>query len=132
MPFRLWLLRTAHNRLIELERFHLQAAKRSADREIPLPDNSSTTLARLLLTGRPTPVEEAALREEARVVRSCLAQLKEPDREVLMLRMFDDLSNTEVALMLDQNPETTKKRFARALLKMKQLLRDAGMEGSQS
>lgn len=132
MPFGLWLLRTAHQRLVDLERKHLQTAKRSVDQEIPLPDASSVDLANIVFTDRGGPISQALVQEQARIVRRCLAQLDDKDREVLVLRVFDDLSNATVAQLLDLKPETTRKRFARALLKLKQLLTDAGLGESQS
>ena len=59
MPFRLWLLKTAHERLLKLVRRHLDAAKRTLRREVPLPDRSSILLARRLVAGGPTPSAEA-------------------------------------------------------------------------
>src|SRR5258707_9626909 len=41
MPFRLWLRKTAQERLRMLERRHLEASKRAVGRELPLPDPSS-------------------------------------------------------------------------------------------
>ena len=130
MPFRLWLLKTAHERLLDLERIHFKAAKRSVDCEIPLPDGSSVALANFVLENRGSPASEAMAREHAQVVRTCLTALDAKDRDVLLLRVFDDLSNAEVAEILELNPETAKKRFFRALLKLKELLNDAGMSES--
>ena len=132
MAFRLWLLRTAHERLLELERFHRQAAKRSVDCELALPDASSVRLADFILQNRVGPVSEAIAREQAVVVRKCLSQLDVKDRDVLLLRVFDDLSNAEVAQVLELKPDTAKKRFLRALVKLKELLREVGLGESVS
>src|SRR5271156_6478042 len=40
MAFRLWLRKTAYERLLMLERFHRHAAGRTVDREVGLPDKS--------------------------------------------------------------------------------------------
>jgi hypothetical protein len=53
-------------------------------------------------------------REQGRAVRRCLAQLAQIDREVLLLRVFDGLSNAEAAALQELPPETTEKRFSRA------------------
>ena len=55
-----------------------------------------------------------------------MAELSDKDREVLVLRCFEGLTNQEVATMFELNPETTKKRFTRALLRLQQVLREAG------
>lgn len=131
MPFRLWLLRTAHERIVDIEREHLHAAKRDLARELPLPDNSSVELAGRFLAKAPLPENEAMRKELAAQIRRCLAELPENDREIIMLRCFEGLKNQEVAAMLELSPETTKKRFTRALLRMQSALRRAGIEGVQ-
>ena len=95
MPFRLWLLKTAHERLLDFERLHLKTAKRSVEREIPIPDASSVALASFVLEKQPGPASEAIGQEQAQVIRTCLAKLEAKDREVLLLRVFDDLSNAK-------------------------------------
>ncbi len=114
MPFRLWLLKTAHERLIDLERFHLRTTKRSVDCEIQLPDASSINLASFVLESRFNPAGQAMARERAVIVRKCLTQLDPKDRDVLLLRVFDGLSNAEVAEVLELTREAAKKRFLRA------------------
>src|SRR6516164_6745661 len=49
MPFRLWLRKTAYERLLMLRRQHVQAARRSVRREVQLPDRSSLVLAQNLV-----------------------------------------------------------------------------------
>ncbi len=100
--------------------------------DLTMPITKIDIMIAAVVANRPSPADEAARLEQAQAVRKCLAQLAEADREVLMLRVFDGLSNAEVAMMLEQKPATTKKRFARALLKIKQLLRDSGIEESRS
>lgn len=124
MPFRLWLLKTAHERLLKVHREHIATAKRSVEREIPLPDRSSRALARRLVAGDMSPSDQLKKREQAKRLRQVMAQLSETDREVIMLRNFDELSNREVALMLEINEETAKKRYARALIRLQRLLPD--------
>ena len=126
--FRLWLLRNAQQRLIEFERKHLRAAKRAIDREVPLPDASSMGLLGALGMSVRSPDDELVLREHARIVRLCLARLAELDRQVLLLRVFDGLKNVEVASVLDISPDAAKKRFARALERLRDLLVDAGIQ----
>ena len=122
MPFRLWLVKTAYERMLKAERRHLNAACRAVDREIPLPDRSSAALANQL-TGRfPTPSEAAIARESAIELRRALAKLSELDRQVLMLRNFEGLNNAEVSSVLEISPEAAKKRYARALLRLRRLV----------
>ena len=127
MPFRLWLLKTAHQRLLDYERAHLRA-RRSVHRELPLPDQSSMALiGHLHIATTPTASAILQQREQAQLVRRCLALLSELDREILLLRVFDGLKNPEVSVLLELPPATTKKRFTRALLRLKGHLRQAGL-----
>lgn len=59
MPFRLWLRRTAQQRLIKLRERHLKASRRSVQRELPLPDQTSMLLANRLYGKGPTASEQA-------------------------------------------------------------------------
>lgn len=127
MPFRLWLLKTLHQRLRKIHEQHLEAAKRSVDREVPLPDASALELADRLLNRGPSPSAHARREDLARQVRRLLAQLADQDREVLMLRNFEKTSNDEVALLLEISPEAAKKRHLRALLRLRKLWRQSGL-----
>jgi RNA polymerase sigma-70 factor (ECF subfamily) len=44
------------------------------------------------------------------------------DREVLALRHFEELSNTETAALLGIQPAAASKRYVRALARLKQIL----------
>ncbi len=130
MPFRLWVWKTAYERLLNLRRDHA-AARRSVGREAPLPEQSSLLLARRLFVGSPSPSEEAVRREQAQQVRRALDRLADADREVLLLRYLDGLSNEEAAQVLEVNPGTASKRHGRAILKLHQILVALGAgEGS--
>ena len=113
MPFRLWLRRTAYERLLKLRRGHLEAARRAAGREAPLPDGSSLLLVRQLLAPGSTPSQQLDRREA--------------DREVLLLRSFEGLSNRETAQVLGLTPATASQRFGRSLLRLRGLLLDGGL-----
>ncbi len=58
MPFRLWLRKTAHERLAVVHRRHVQARRRSVGREVALPANSSLQLTRQLLASGTSPSEQ--------------------------------------------------------------------------
>jgi RNA polymerase sigma-70 factor (ECF subfamily) len=131
MPFRLWLRKTAQERLRMLERQHLEAAKRTVGRELPLPDASSVLLAQQLASSGPTPSQDLAQHELAQRVRQAVAQLEELDREILLMRTFEGLSYEETACILDINPATARKRYGRALLRLHKLLTEGGLTESQ-
>src|SRR5207244_2533132 len=55
MPFHLWVRKTAYQRLLNLHRDHRQRARRSVDREMVLPRESSALLAQPFLARGPSP-----------------------------------------------------------------------------
>ncbi len=131
MPFRLWLRKTAHQRLLRMRRAHVEAQKRAVNREVPLPRRSSLELAlRLLRTGT-TPSGQLGRRELARRVRVAMGQLTEADREMLLMRNFEGLTIREVALILDLDPGTVSRLHGRALLRLERILVDSGLTESE-
>lgn len=126
MPFRLWLRQIAHDRTLKARRTHVGTARRDASREVPLPERSSMLLAHHLLSRGSSPSKQMDRRELARRLREAVARLPEPDREVIVLRHFEGLSNQEVAFLLEVDPATASKRHGRALLKLHQLLFGSG------
>jgi RNA polymerase sigma-70 factor (ECF subfamily) len=130
MPFRLWLHKTAYERLLMLHRQHIGAARRAVGRELPLPDRSSVLLAQQLLAPGSSPSGQCDRRERVRRVRQVVAQLPEADREVLVMRDLDGLSYQEVGCLLEIDPAAARKRHGRALLRLHQLLAAAGLKES--
>ena len=65
------------------------------------------------------------MREEARAkIEAALQEMDEIDREVLMLRHFEDLSNKEVAAVLQIQENAASNRYVRALGRLRGLLGD--------
>ena len=108
-------------------RKHLGAAARDAGREISLhrgalPETSSAALAAHLL-GRLTTPSQAAIRAERKIrLQEALNSLDPIDREVLVLRHFEELSNGEAAAVLGLDKSAASKRYARALVRLKDIL----------
>ena len=127
MPFRLWLRKTAQERLAMLSRRHLGAARRTVAREVPLPEDSSVSLARQFLAGGPSPGQQMERHELARLVRQAVAQLPDLDREMLLMRNFEELSNQEAACVLGLELSAASRRYGRALLRLRKLLLERGL-----
>jgi RNA polymerase sigma-70 factor (ECF subfamily) len=130
MPFRLWLRQIAQDRLLMLRRHHLGTQRRSVTCEAALPDESSRTFARQLLADGSSPSTRLTAGEQAQRVRRAVAQLPEADREVVLLRNFEGLSNQEVAQLLQIQPATASQRYGRALLRLRKLLDEAAEEAT--
>jgi RNA polymerase sigma-70 factor (ECF subfamily) len=129
MPFYPWLRKLAWERLIELQRQHLVARKRSVAREefgIPeLPDESAAVLAERLLSQDASPSDLLIRAEMRQRVRQALGRLTERDREVLVLRYLEQLSPAEAADVLGIKEGALKTRQTRALVRLGELLNEA-------
>jgi RNA polymerase sigma-70 factor, ECF subfamily len=126
MPFRLWLRQIAYDRLVMLRRYHVGAARRTVDREVALSERSSLLLAGRMLASS-TASKQLARRELAVEIRKAIGQVPVHDREVLLMRSIEGLSFDEVAWLLDIDPTAARKRHGRALLRLHNLLVDAGL-----
>ena len=132
LPFRLWLRQLAQDRLLNLRRDHADAARRAVGREVELPDGSAAEFARQFLAPGPTPSQHLSRQELARWVREAMSRLPAPDREVLLLRHFEGLSNPEVAALLGLSPGAVSKRYGRAVLRLHQILFPGAAAGYES
>jgi RNA polymerase sigma-70 factor (ECF subfamily) len=127
MPFYLWLRFLTGQKLMELHRRHLGAQGRDISREIalncgPMPQATSAAIAAQLL-GRQTSPSQAAIRAERKLrIQEALNRMDPIDREVLVLRHYEQLSNGEAALVLGLDKSAASKRYARALVRLKDIL----------
>lgn len=130
MPFGTWLRKTTYERLLNVRRNHLGAARRAVSRETPLPERSSLLLARQLVAGGSTPSQHLARREFVEGVRRAVGQLSDTDREVLLMRSVEGLAHEEVGHVLGIDAAAARKRYGRALLRLRTLLVESGVTGS--
>lgn len=102
MPFHLWLRQIAQDRLIDAHRRHRGAARRSIDREqaVGAVDQSRYDLAAALVDPELTPAAAATWHELQCRFQAAVEELEESDREVILMRHFEYLSNAEVAATL--------------------------------
>jgi RNA polymerase sigma-70 factor (ECF subfamily) len=131
MPFRLWLWKTAREQVLMIYRKHIQADRRSIEREKPLVHGSSVQLAEQLLAGGPSPSQQLGRNELARRVQEAVSRLPEADQEILLMRHFEGLSHGEVADLLEIESAAARKRYGRALLRLHKLLAEQGVTESQ-
>jgi RNA polymerase sigma-70 factor (ECF subfamily) len=130
MPLLLWLRRVTGQKLQELHRHHLVMQKRNAGREVSIgfaavPHTTTEALAVELLARGPSP-SAAALRARLEEV---LDRMDATDREIVALRHFEQLSSAEAAEVLGIKEEAARKRYLRAMKKLRDIL--AGMPGWQ-
>ena len=93
-----------------------------------LPDHSSLLLVERLQAQESSPSRAVVSDELMRNVRAALDQLPEQDHEILVMRYLERLSIKEVAEILNISLSAKKLRQARALERIKTLLRDESGE----
>ncbi len=130
MPFYLWLRLLAAQRLVDVHRQHLGAAMRDVQREVTIdgynvPNASSYSLAAHLSANVDSPSQAAMKNESRHLIEQALQSMDPIDREILALRHFEELSNDEVAKMLNLKKAAASNRYVRALERLKAILTKA-------
>jgi RNA polymerase sigma-70 factor (ECF subfamily) len=131
MPFRLWLRQIACDRVLMARRHHVTAARRAVERSVSLPKRSSVQLAHQMLARDANPHDQIAARDLARRVNEAIARMSDSDREILLMRNFEELSTQEVACVLGVDPSTVRKRHGQVLLRLRKLLIESGLKESE-
>lgn len=127
MPFHLWLRHLAKDRMIDMHRRHRGAQRRSLDRERSLAapqfgDQSSFDLASQLAASELTPAAASIRRELEQRFLTALDQMDEDDRDILLMRHFEQLGNSEAAEALGLSAAAAGMRHLRALRKLRAIL----------
>jgi len=127
MPFYLWLRHIAFQKLVDAHRRHIGAQVRDAGRDICLysgaPASATTTALAAQLLGRFSSPSQHAVKAEMRIqVQQALESLDPIDREVLVLRHFEQLSTAETAQILEISKSGATSRYLRALKRLKEEL----------
>jgi len=127
MPVFIWLRWLTARKLVDFHRHHLGARKRSPAREVSIergwgPPSQTWAMAERLL-GRELSPSQAAVKAETQArIEKALEQLDEVDREVLALRHFERLSSREAAEVLGIRHDAARKRYLRAVEKLREIL----------
>jgi RNA polymerase sigma-70 factor (ECF subfamily) len=127
MPFHLWLRHIAKDHMIDAYRHHRLAQRRSLDREhAPIAggqsDRSSLDLLAQFRDPELTPASAAVRQELERRVGQAIAALDDEDREIILMRNCEQLSNQEVATVLGLSEAAASMRHLRAVRRLKALL----------
>ena len=120
--FYIWIRGLAINRLHNLHRTHLEADMRSLRRQVRLPANSSVALAKSLLSPGPSPSAVFAKQELQKTIQQVIAGLPPDDRDVILMRHFEGLSNNEIAQAIGISASGATMRYGRALERLKNSL----------
>jgi len=127
MSFFVWLRQIVVQTMIDIHRQHLDAQMRDANREVSIhaggyPQATSISLAAHLLGHMTSPSGAAMRAEMAAQLEEALETMEPLDREVLALRHFEEVSNSEVAEILRIQQKAASIRYVRAIAKLKRIL----------
>jgi RNA polymerase sigma-70 factor (ECF subfamily) len=127
MGFHLWIRQIAKDRIIDAHRRHRVSAKRSIDREQPMTapgpvDQSTIELAAQLSDPELTPAAAATQRELALQIQNSISKLGEKDREIILMRHYEQLSNQDIAASLNLSEPAASMRYLRALKKLRRVI----------
>lgn len=123
---RAWLSRAlAHNLADEVRK--LLAAKRNVVRQHSLEqaaEESSCRLQAFLAAEQPTPSEQAAQKEQVMRLAAALAQVPEPQREVVVQRHLEGRPLAEIARQLGRSEAAIVGLLQRGLKTLRELLKE--------
>jgi len=125
--FFVWLRLIVSQTLADAHRRHLGAQMRDAGREIsihghPSLQSTSISLAAYLLGDLTSPSRAAMRTEAAEQLERALESMDPIDREVLAMRHFEELTNSEVAEVLGIQQKAASIRYVRAVRRLKEIL----------
>lgn len=118
--FSTWLFRLTSNVCLDFLR------RKKRRQELSLTENyeDSAEGAELSLPdAQPLPEEQAITNEARRELAQAMARLAPDHREILQLRVVEDLSYEQIAEILDIRVGTVKSRLARARLSLRKILK---------
>lgn len=124
-PFHAWLRSVVLHRLQHMHREHIGVQARDVRREVPLDRNgvadaSTPVLAAALVDSCSSPSTVAARVETEARLRAAIDRLEAIDREILLLRHFEQFSNADTARLLGISESAATKRHLRALLRLRE------------
>jgi RNA polymerase sigma-70 factor, ECF subfamily len=129
VPFFIWLRQITRQVLIDTHRRYLETDKRDVRREAtPYAAEwscaGSVFLATQLADSLTSPSQCAVRGEVVTRMNTAMEQLNHRDREVLVLRHLEELSNNEVAEVLRIDRYAASKRYLRALARLRRVMPD--------
>jgi len=124
-----WLRLIVGQTIVDLHRHHLGAEMRDAYREVALPQpalsrSTSISIAARLLDRMASPSQLVMRQELAKQLESAIEGMDAIDREVLALRHFEELTNSEVAEVLGIEQKASSIRYVRAVRRLKDILNE--------
>jgi len=130
-----WLAKLAENQIIRAADYH-GAQKRNQDRRMHLQSlsgsgNLSETKSFQLPGNTPKPDDQVAGSEEEQLLESCVGELDEEYRELIILREYAGASWEEIARETGRpSSDAARKMHGKAMLELSRLLKERGIKKS--
>lgn len=100
---------------------------REAQRQVPLATEHLEAIASTVAG----PQDDLARADEARLVQRAMAELAEPDREIILLRDYAELDTAAIAAVLGARPDAVRQRHSRAVARLGAIYRRIADQASQ-
>lgn len=117
-PFSSWLYKIANNLIIDSFRKH---------KDLPMLEGTPEDWQIELSDPGLTPIEEAEERELAKFARQAIDELKEFERQVVVMRYIDGLPYRDIALALDKSEEAVRQTSSRSIKVIKEIFKRQGL-----
>lgn len=131
-----WLRRIAWERMIDLQRQHLDAQRRSVLREQHPPSSFTSAslceLARQVTWGGPSPSHDLRKKEANEHLARALDELDPGQREVVLLRYVEQLNLADTAAVLNITADAVKMRQLRAIRRLREILERSEREDREA
>jgi len=126
VTFFVWLRQQTLQTLVDIHRRHFRQ-KRDVKREIHFSSTgtshgTSLSIAHFLVGQLTSPSQIVAQAEEMQWLEQALNSMNEVDREVLALRHFEQLGNSQVAEILGLTPTAASNRYLRAAARLSEIM----------
>lgn len=130
-----WIRQKTIQKLIDLQREHFRD-KRDITKEQILPpshqgNDTGTSIQSLLSLSLTSPSQHLIRNEEVQKLQTAMRSLSDLDQEVLALRHFEQLSNQQVAEILNLNTTAASNRYVRALSRLSESLADSSRDSTR-
>lgn len=121
--FLVWMRFILRQTIIDFQRKHLVSARRDVSREnrfySAFDSDQSVSILIQLVDSMTSPSQTISKQELIERVKSSIQLLSENEREIIALRHFEELSNSEIAETLQISQKNASIRYIRALEKLR-------------
>lgn len=125
VSFYVWMRQQTYQSLVDQHRLHFRS-KRSPGQEIqrsPSRNNTTYSIVARLVGDKTAPDRVIEREEEHDQLHQALETMEEIDQEVLALRHFEGLPNSQVAEILEISVTAASNRYVRAMTRLGEIMK---------